>query len=191
MGKCLSQTLSRRQNEIQLWEAMRGTLTWYGEVGQRLRQKKITVLIICWWEVITRKLQMDSSHKTLHCLFGLKRTVILYNEKLSQAAKYWILCVWYCLSVKQNKCQTEIVGLGTAAPHSSLFQHFMRWKKHFLSVWCAALQQVSHAEFAASCADYQRKKQHKEVTVLWNTWMPVDLLSNRIHSMTKLTETWQ
>lgn len=73
---------SSRQKEMQRWEAVRGTLTWYGwSRTEATPEKKQTMLISCWWEVITGKLQMDGFHKASHCLFGLKRTVIRYNEK--------------------------------------------------------------------------------------------------------------
>lgn len=80
------------------------------EVGRTLRQKgkeKKNILISRWWEVIARKLQTDSFHKhPLYCLFAQRRSAIWYNEKPSQMAKHWILCVWYCLTVKPNKCQS-------------------------------------------------------------------------------------
>lgn len=134
------------------------------EVGWRLRQIKIKILISCWWEVITRKLQMDSFHKTPHCLFGLKRTVIWYNEKLSRTAKYWILCVWYCLTVKQNKCQTEIAGLDTAAPHPPLFQHFLKWQNRFPSLmYCITMGfTLLNEEFATRCVHWVSKVRATE-----------------------------
>lgn len=128
------------------------------EVGRR-KNKKIKILISCWWEVITRKLQMDSFHKAPHCLFGLKRTVIRYNEKLSWTAKYWILCVWYCLTVKHNKCQTKIAGLDTVAPHTLLFQHFLKWHNHFPSLtYCITMGfTLLNEEFAARCVHWVSK----------------------------------
>lgn len=87
-------------------------LTWCGWGGTdaqpegEKKGKEIKILISGWWEAITRKLQTDSFHKhPPYCLFALRRSAIRYNEKLSQMAKYWILCVWYCLTVKPNKCQ--------------------------------------------------------------------------------------
>lgn len=60
--------LTRRQKGMGLREAVRGTLTWCGwsrmEATAGGEKKKKKILISCWWEVITRKLQMDSFHKT-------------------------------------------------------------------------------------------------------------------------------
>lgn len=126
-------------------EAVEGTLTWCGWSRTEAtpeREKKSSSAVD--EKSSTRKLQMDSFHKTPHCLFGLKGTVIWYNEKPSRTAKYWILCVWYCLTVKQNKCQTEIAGLDTTAPHTPLFQHFLKWQNHFPECDVLHYKEVSH-----------------------------------------------
>lgn len=102
--------------------ATRRTLTWCGWKRKEATLAgggKNKMFISFWWKVITRKLQMDSFQKPSHCLFGQKRTVIRYEKKLSQTVKYWILCVWYRLTVKQNKYQPKIASLDTAATQKS------------------------------------------------------------------------
>lgn len=94
--------------------------------------RKNKMFISFWWKVITRKLQMDSFQKPSHCLFGQKRTARWYKKKLSQTVKYWILCVWYRLTVKQNKYQAKIAGLDTAATPKVLFSEtFSKPKSSF------------------------------------------------------------
>lgn len=139
MGKCLSQTLSTLADKKKCnWDWRRGVWSGWSRteaIPGKKKEKKKEILIRCWWEVITRKLQMDSFHKSPLCLFGLKRTVIWYNEKLSRTEKYWILCVWDCLTFNLNK-----------------YQNWNSWLRHSSSLYCL-ISTPSEMAKPFSCSD--------------------------------------
>lgn len=170
MGKCLSQTLSRRQNEIQLWEADRGTLTCYGwsrteaTPGKKRRKKKQfsssadekSSLGSYRWIALT---------KTLIVCFVWKElgydTMKSYHRQ--QSIRYYVFN-----TVKQKKMAGWNCWLRC---HSSVFLPIltvfeMGKKKIILLVWCTALQKILHYWMQNLQTD--RSRLSKKIATLWH-----------------------
>lgn len=106
------------KKKLQLREATGGTLTWCG--WRRKEAMSVGGEKIKCSSAADEKSSLGSyrwiafRNPLIVCLVW-KELWYDIKKKLSQTVKYLILCVWYCLTVKQNKYQPENAGLDTGA----------------------------------------------------------------------------
>lgn len=121
---------SSRQKEMQRWEAVRGTLTWYGWSRTEATPEKKTNN--------AHQLLMRSHHREVtDGRLSQSLSLFVWSEKncdtIQRKTYHRQQNIGYYVfdTVKQNKCQTKIVGLDTRASHTSLFWHFLKQQDHF------------------------------------------------------------
>lgn len=88
---------SSRQKEMQRWEAVRGTLTWYGwSRTEATPEKKKQCSSAADEKSSPGSYRWTAFTKPLIVCLVWKELWYDTTKNLSQTAKYWILCVWYC-----------------------------------------------------------------------------------------------
>lgn len=162
---------SSRQKEMQRWEAVRGTLTWYGWSRTEATPEK---------KNNAHQLLMRSHHREVtDGRLSQSLSLFVWSEKncdtIQRKTYHRQQNIGYYVfdTVKQNKCQTKIVGLDTRASHTSLFWHFLKRQDHFPCLMYRIKIGVFllSKEFSVMCVHSVSKERAKyKVTLAWDTY---------------------